>query len=70
MLKEIRYLNLIKVFRHNVLKVSLYPPLIIYTSQEKKEDTIILLKDSTRYGLGLADDIQTSIQAGQEIVSI
>lgn len=69
MLKEIRYLNLIKVFRHNVLKVSLYPPLIIYTSQEKK-DAIILLKDSTRYGLGLADDIQTSIQAGQEIVSI
>lgn len=69
MLKEIRYLNLIKVFRHNVLKVSLYLPLIIYTSQEKK-DAIILLKDSTRYGLGLADDIQTSIQAGQEIVSI
>lgn len=47
-------------------------PLIIYRSQEKKEEAITLLKDSIKYGPEFADAYSSlaSLLAEQVIVSI
>lgn len=47
-------------------------PLVIYRSQEKKEEAVTLLKDSIRYGPDFADAYSSlaSLLAEQVIVSI
>lgn len=49
-----------------------FPPLVIYRSQEKKEEAITLLKDSIKYGPEFADAYSSlaSLLAEQVMVSI
>lgn len=47
-------------------------PLVLYRSQEKKEEAVTLLKDSIRYGPDFADAYSSlaSLLAEQVIISI
>lgn len=66
-----RFSSLIRGFKV-LLKDILFSPLIIYRSQEKKEEAITLLKDSIKYGPEFADAYSSlaSLLAEQVIVSI
>lgn len=66
-----RFSSLIRGFKV-LLKGVLFYPLITYRSQEKKEEAIILLKDSIKYGPEFADAYSSlaSLLAEQVIVTI
>lgn len=66
-----RFSSLIRGFKV-LLKGVLFYSLITYRSQEKKEEAIILLKDSIKYGPEFADAYSSlaSLLAEQVIVTI
>lgn len=66
-----RFSSLIRGFKV-LLKDIPFSPLIIYRSQEKKEEAITLLKDSIKYGPEFADAYSSlaSLLAEQVIVFI